>query len=487
MTGLVQFSGNLRTSVQSPWTWGGWLRLVVVTIVFSTADLLGEVYHVGPSRSHRSISEVPWEDLEAGDRVLIDWQSEPYRDKWVICAEGTEAQPIVVSGVPGKDGQLPVVSGDQARTRTELDFWNEDRGVIKLGGASHSPGSIPKFVTIENLDIRSARPAYLYHGRKGAKRYRRDAAAIYIEEGHRITIRNCRLSDSGNGLFANGEKLLVEFCQIEGNGIDGSFTEHNVYSAVDDLTFQFNQFGNLREGCAGNNLKDRSAGLVVRNNWFVGGSRQLDLVDAEDRNGRLVGRESYRDTFVYGNVIEEGNAHFRREIVHYGGDSGNDAWYRKGTLHFYHNTVVSRRDGLTVLFRLSSEDERAELRSNIFFAADPRGRLALSHGRGRFRMDRNWLSRGWVKTSRTLFWGDLEESNSIEGLAPEFVDWNLSDLRIEADHRVEWSTEPFWIKDGLDHPVRYFGESKGVWRSQADPLKVPLGAMWFQSSSRRLD
>ena len=30
-----------------------------------------------------------------------------------------------------------------------------------------------------------------------------------------------------------------------------------------------------------------------------------------------------------------------RQIVHYGGDNGTTAMYRKGTLFFYNNTVVS--------------------------------------------------------------------------------------------------------------------------------------------------
>ncbi len=444
--------------------------------------LWADVYHVGPSRSLQSISEVPWEAIRAGDRILIDWRVQPYRDKWVICAEGTEEQPIVVSGVPNDEGRLPVIVGDQATTREELDFWNEDRGVIKVGGASHAPNVTPRHILIENLDVRSARPAYFFQGRRGSSQYRRDAAAIYVEDGDSITIRRCRLSDSGNGLFANGQRIIVDHCEIHSNGIVGSFAEHNVYSAADGITYQFNQFGNLRAECAGNNLKDRSAGLVVRYNWFEGGSRQLDLVDAEDHDGRLVNRSDYRETFVYGNVFEEGDAHFRSEIIHYGGDSGNSAWYRKGTLYFYHNTVISRRQGLTVLFRLSSEDGRAELSNNIFFAADTRGRLALSHGRGTFLLNRNWLSRGWVKTSRTLFWGNLSESDTIEERVPDFVDWRDRDFRIVAARRDLWMSELPASRGIERHPLRFLGEKKGGWRPLSIGQPYPIGAFSFEAA-----
>ena len=348
---------------------------------------LSETFSVGPGQSLATISQVPWEALRAGDVVRIHWRSEPYREKWVISVSATSQQPLRVVGVPGPDGELPLILGDEASTRASLDFWNEDRGVIKIGGASHAPGIVPKYVILENLDIRSARPAYSFSGQRGRQSYRRDAAAVYIETGENITIRNCRLSDCGNGIFANGRTVLVESCRIEGNGIAESFTEHNAYCAADGIVFQFNYFGRLREACAGNNLKDRSAGTVVRYNWFEGGSRQLDFVDAEDHEGRLVARPSYRETLVYGNVLVEGENDFRSEVVHYGGDGVRREWYRRGTLYFYHNTVVSKRADITTLFRLSSDLEVADVRNNIFYLDDPRGRLALALEWGTFRLN----------------------------------------------------------------------------------------------------
>ena len=62
-------------------------------------------------------------------------------------------------------------------------------------------------------------------------------------------------------------------------------------------------------------------------------------------------------TYVYGNVLIEPDGAGNSQIVHYGGDSGRRPNYRKGTLYFYHNTVVSTRAGNTTLFRLSTNDE----------------------------------------------------------------------------------------------------------------------------------
>src|SRR5687768_3129356 len=93
-------------------------------------------YAVGPGQTYATPSDVPWESLLPGDQVLIHWKSTPYTDKWVICRRGTEALPIVVRGVPGPGGELPIIDGSGAATRLALDYWGETRAVIKIGGAS---------------------------------------------------------------------------------------------------------------------------------------------------------------------------------------------------------------------------------------------------------------------------------------------------------------------------------------------------------------
>lgn len=71
----------------------------------------------------------------------------------------------MVRGVPGPGGDLPVIDG-------------------------------------ENLDIGNARPPLQYTGDDGAVHgYIANAAAIHVEKGRHITVRNCILRDAGNGLF----------------------------------------------------------------------------------------------------------------------------------------------------------------------------------------------------------------------------------------------------------------------------------------------
>ncbi|MFN7139899.1 MAG: hypothetical protein ACK4UN_11230, partial [Limisphaerales bacterium] len=187
--------------------------------------------------------------------------------------------------------------------------------------------------------------------------------------------------------------------------------------------------GPLRAGCPGNNLKDRSAGLVVRYNWIEGGNRQLDLVDAEDSSS-LRNSPSYRATHVYGNVLLEPNADGNKQIVHYGGDSGNLVNYRKGTLHFYNNTVVSRRPDQTTLFRLSTNDEFADVRNNIFYVTNSGNSLALSDSVGQFHLAHNWLKPNW-RNSFSTFSGSLTNGGSnVQTSAPGFRDEANNDFRL---------------------------------------------------------
>ncbi|NOX55997.1 MAG: polysaccharide-degrading enzyme [Planctomycetes bacterium] len=405
----------------------------VVWLVAFPALALAKTYEVGPDKKYANIDDVPWEVLNAGDRVLIHWRPEPYRAKWVVCRRGTRERPIIISGVLGPKGQQPVIDGRSAVTRPELQFWNEERGVIKIGGANVPEDTLPAWIVLENLEVRSGRPPFRFVSRRGVLPYARNAAAIYVEKGEHLVIRGCTIRDSGNGLFIGPETsdVLIEGCRIEGNGIEGSGYEHNAYTAALGIVFQFNRFGPLRSGCAGNNLKDRSAGLVIRYNWIEGGNRQLDLVDAEDSE-RHRDHASYRETFVYGNVLVERDGDGNNQIVHYGGDSGEEEWYRQGTLYFYHNTVVSQRSGTTVAFRLSTNGETVDCRNNIFFVTAPGRHLALMTTSGRAMLGRNWLKTGW-RISHERFRGSVVGlESSLTGDRPGFVDPARGDLHLQA-------------------------------------------------------
>ena len=395
------------------------------------AELSAETYSVGPGESYEAVGDVPLDTLTAGDVVEIHWRETPYAEKFVLGAMGSKAEPVVIRGVPNDAGELPVIDGRDAVTPTGLDFWNESRGLIKIGGANSPscdpPDCVPSWIVIENLALRSARPPYTFIDADGeTETYAENAAAVYVEVGAHLTIRGCELYDSGNGLFIGAfdgetQDVLIQGNYLYDNGIEGSAYEHNSYTAARGITFQFNRYGSLREGCDGNNLKDRSAGLTVRYNWLENGNRQLDLVDGED-TATVPADPRYGETFVYGNILIEGDGEGNSQIVHYGGDSGTEAQYRKGTLYFYNNTVVSTRAGNTTLFRLSTNDEHCDARNNIFYVTEDGSRLALLNEAGSVDLSHNWFKPGRVDVHGTLTGTVNDDGTSIESDDPGFSD-----------------------------------------------------------------
>ncbi len=100
-------------------------------------------YEVGPGKPNESIGAVPWAALQPGDTVLIYWRTQPYKEKWVICRQGTAAAPITVRGVAGPSGELPVIDGNGAVTAPGLNYWSEARGSSKSAARTLLPTRCP--------------------------------------------------------------------------------------------------------------------------------------------------------------------------------------------------------------------------------------------------------------------------------------------------------------------------------------------------------
>jgi hypothetical protein len=372
----------------------------------------GDTYEVGPGQKMNRLADVPWADLGAGDRVLIHWRPEPYREQILISAQGSADKPVRICGVPGPAGQAPMITGQNARNTRALGFSyapTQERGVVTLSLRQGDKwGSKPRHVELRGLNVRGANPDYAFTDQDGkVRRYSTSAAALFIERGEHIIVRGCTLTDSANGLFvASGDSeetvsrdILVEGNQISGNGIADSIYQHNAYTEALGMVYQFNRFGVLRAKAGGNALKDRSAGTVIRYNWIEGGAHLLDLVEPED-SAKIAARDpQFRKTYVYGNILLNGPFD-GGNLVHYGGDSGNTDIYRKGTLYFFNNTVIVRGEERTrwntALLRLETRDEQADVRNNIVFR-EGSTHLFLTDGPGGLRLGRNWVSQGFGK------------------------------------------------------------------------------------------
>jgi len=389
-----------------------------------------QVIEVGPGHAALTPSDVPWESIGPGTLVLIHARPTPYRDKWVLNVAATEANPVVVRGVPDSNGALPQIQGSGAVTRNGINFWGEERSVIKIGGSNAPNNDEPSHIFVECLDISGAREGNTYTGDDGNSHgYVGNAAAITIESGDHITLRSNAFHDCGNGLFAASASLDVKVIgnHIFDNGNVDSIYEHNSYTESEGILFEGNHYGPLCTGCPGNNLKDRSAGTVIRYNWIEGGNRQLDLVDSD--HDELLALPSYNATFVYGNVLIEPDGAGNSQIIHYGGDSGTTDNYRKGTLHFFHNTVVSTRNGNTTLVRLSSSDETIDARNNVIYVSAAGTSLAITDGNGTANLRTNWLPMGYRSSHSTLN-GTVNDLGNVNGTTACFTDLSTQDFSL---------------------------------------------------------
>jgi hypothetical protein len=125
---------------------------------------------------------------------------------------------------------------------------------------------------------------------------------------------------------------------------------------------------------------------------------------------------------VYGNILIEPAGAYNRQIVHYGGDNGNTAYYRKGTLLFYNNTVVSKRPDATVLFRLSTNEETCNARNNIFYTSGSGTTMFMIEAFGRLELSRNWFKTGRRICPLSAPPGAVfDDGSSIESAAPGFA------------------------------------------------------------------
>lgn len=349
-------------------------------------------YHVGPGRPYTSIGAVPWYQLKAGDTVYIHWKATPYQEKFLISGQGTSSQWIRVLGVPGPNGELPVISGDNATTGPNMHHhWQDasggsaiqDRGIIQV--AVNNTDVLPAYIEIAGLEIRDAGNGYRFTAENGTQAsYSAFAACIYARSVRHLLVRDNVIHNCGNGIynwigtggqpetFWDGIQLdtVLRGNHIYDNGAVGSYSIHQTYTESDRIVIEYNHYGPMKVGARGSQLKDRSAGTVVRYNFIEQSPEgwDLDLIDPDNSwssdcsaggnpNG-LNCRPYYARDFVYGNVIVNrcSAAGCNPNFVHWNEDlqAGHGrALQSGGALTFYDNTIVLVADSTDFSGRIS--------------------------------------------------------------------------------------------------------------------------------------
>ena len=365
-------------------------------------------YEVGPGRAYTKIIDVPTHDLQAGDTVKVFAKSAPYFEKLLLHGIGTVSNPVVFLGIPVSIGNKPILDGTYAESSLAINYWNEDRQIIKVGQfASH----LSDYVIVDGFVLRNANGNLEFINDLGdTTAYIDNACGIRPEYASHVTIRNCEIYNCGNGLQSgNGEpqNLIIENCYIHDNGASG-FTafEHNIYlisgHPESKATVQFCRFGELQND--GQQIKSRFETTILRYNWIEGGrNSQLDLVESAD-NG-------IADAFVYGNVIIKPADTHNGRMIHFGQDGGNP---RVGTLHFYNNTCILKAVTASgSLFQVSSDSVAVLVNNNIFYKSS-QSNFDVFSGLPSLSGSDNWFSDGIS--------GNSVFQNSISGEDPGFID-----------------------------------------------------------------
>jgi hypothetical protein len=389
--------------------------------------VIADTIRVGSSADadYPSIDAVPWETLN-NTRVEIEYSATPYRSK--IAINGNQ---IEIVGLPGPNGEKPIIDASNATTRRTMDFGrasaretNEARGgIIIVTRGSESGINQPTGVRIAGFALANSHPSKTFVDSLGAtQHYGSFGGAIWIDAGHDIRIEGCDISDSAQAIFSRSldgadatisRDLLVRGCTFDRNGLANNETIHTLYVQSIGLTIEGCHFRSMAAGATGNAIKSRSVGEVIRYNFIECGTYAFDLVEAEDYPNAAMADPAYRVSHVYGNIIDKPGV----LAVHYGGDHvGSEASYRKGTLNFWNNTVRMRgarnasgalTEGVVYVFKISTQDETVQAWNNIITFAPDIQFKALRTGQdvaagytsgGNLILGVNWLLAGWVDT-----------------------------------------------------------------------------------------
>lgn len=326
-------------------------------------------FDVGPDQDYLDISDVPWQTLRAGDLVRIHYRPTPYSSMIYLGARGTEDAWIEIQGIPGVNGERPEITAIDAPPSTGITTMPgvAGAGVVVIGrpinGEAPQPyGWKPGYIWIHGLKIGDARPPYSYKNDSGLSvPYGSFVSAIYANPVEHLTISNCELHSSSLGLFVNSRNaadaqsrnIHIFRNYFTNNGKSGDYSVHNAYTEAIGVIYEYNYFDSLVAGAGGDCIKDRSAGQIIRYNYFKNaGTYTLSLRDPDSNyQYEMVQVDQLYDdlishSFVYGNMFEMTTS----TLVSDGdGEASSHAVHlRYGDICFYSNVVVSRRNYVNV-------------------------------------------------------------------------------------------------------------------------------------------
>lgn len=436
---------SFQLTLDSP-SGGALLGAAALATITITDDEI--VYRVGPGQPLASLAEVPWKTLAPGNKVLVHWRAQPYAEKILVSTRGTAEAPITLEGVPGPNGELPVIDGTNAVAAANIGYapWFGDvmeRSIIAIAcGAGAPAGFKPGHLVIANLELTMSgaklpMPSYTKPDGSPASYYS-SAGAIFLYGAEHVTIRDCIIHDVPNGIVTTGgsteatltRDVIVERCWLYNAGKGGTYHGSNLMTEGVGFTVQFSRLDRSLNGNNVANVLDRTAGTVYRYNHIEGGSNQLALIEPLSAPALIVADPSYAVTHVYGNIFRNGTGDSSTDganVIRYGGDWSSSTNFRAGTLHFHHNTVVV---------------DSTRWSSNLFSLTQPNATVVASNnvvhrvksGAGPFNvlssprtitLGRNWITTGYTVNGTASGGTGLV----LTGANPGFADLAAGDYR----------------------------------------------------------
>ena len=421
-------------------------------------DEFDNVVEVGPGKTYAEPVDVPWETFTNNTNTLvkIHYRSSPYQNKLLINYRATALKPFVIMGVADEAGNLPVITGFNATSRSaQSDFSGQGTGVVIIGHSNDTTAP-SSHVIIDSLDIRDAKENESFTDTGGStQNYEPFTAAVNVWSGSHIQIRNCLIKNPEQGVVTQvgTEDVTIAYNKISNIGKVGSSDRHHLNIESLGVVYEFNHIGPPCLNCNGTLIKDRSVMPIVRYNLLQGGNRQVDLV--ESYNVGYAYHPDYRQAFVYGNIFYEDQTVLEAdstEVLRYGGEFSNTLYYRQGDLYFYHNTVVYTRDGQNTVLHPSSTAETIHAYQNIFHTFMNTSQLAMVAGDGNVLFVRNFITAGWLPYVGTPGDGSVTFSDNFEGANPYLLDLNALDFSLAPGSPARNVGEPLlWPMEDLEH------------------------------------
>lgn len=321
-----------------------------------------------------TLDTVPWTGLRPGDSVRIKWSATPYKRRILVSTKGTAELPITLCGIPGPDGQLPVLDGDGS-TPARLGGWRQVSAgyephwnfgmVTLLANRSQAYDDRPEWIIVQGLEIRNADP--------GTGGWTQGAAGVHINQGGKhIIVRGNVIHGCDQGVFASSadsnpkqlnEYLLVERNEIYDNGSPSEPRSHQLYLQGVGTRVIGNHIHSPPPGSLGTGIKDRSPGTIIEANWVESEVIVIDLVEPQEHSNQVITHPLFHKAWVRGNVLVFSQSESR--VIHFGGDMGPPD--RRGPLYVYNNSVLIKPPGgwNSTFIDIDAEDGVAYAHNNV--------------------------------------------------------------------------------------------------------------------------